>query len=116
MGSWPQAGSLQALSVGDGPKTYTQDAKKGKRNTRVGEPSCHLFSLSKTRLGEKEHAVALWDFTARVLEGFNKTFLSEILMQNKWQVGLCGWYSLEERTLRCLLDEYHITGVKLVVV
>jgi len=82
-GSWPWTGSLQALSVRGGPKTYTQDAKKGKQNTRVGKPSCHPFSLSRTRLGEKEDAAALWDFGARVLKGFNETFLSEILTRNK---------------------------------
>lgn len=103
-GSWPQSGSLQILSVWDGPKTYTQHAEKDKQNTRVGEPLCHPFSLSKMRLGEKKCVVALWDFTAHVLTGFIKTFLSEILMQTKGQIGLCGWYSLNERTLRVLLN------------
>lgn len=91
--SWPQSGSLQVLSVWVGPKTYTQDAKKDEQNARVGEPLCHLFSLSKTRLGGKKCVLALWDFSAHVLTGFIKTLLSEILMQTKGQLGLCGWYS-----------------------
>lgn len=47
------------------------------------------FSLSKTRLREKDRAVALWDWTrAHVMKDFNKTFLSKIHIQNKWKVGL----------------------------
>lgn len=68
------------------------------------------------RPGEKKWVLALWDFGAHVLTGFIKTFLSEILMQTKGQLGLCGWYSLKERTVRFILNEYHITGVKLVMV
>lgn len=71
-GSWPQSGSLQVLSVWDGPKTYTQAAKKDKQTTRVGEPLCHPFSLSKTRLGEQKYVLALWDFSAHVLTGLSR--------------------------------------------
>lgn len=69
-GSSSQTGSLQALSVRDGPKTYMQDTKKGKRNTRVGEPSCHPFSLSKTRLGEKKHTCSPVGLQCSCAEGF----------------------------------------------